>query len=287
VVQRGPDLYAHFKLPELTTELQPVRGDLELDLRAGVTPAPWNLAQWEADAVKLQPQGVKDGIAAYQFPAARWTGKEVTVAARVIGSNGKASNWSNVAFVPVVRPLETPAGLSVTPTAAGVRLTWRGAGQHFRVLRRSEGLPDYAEVGASTTPEFVDPSAEFGKTYSYLVQAFQDLGQQREAQSDLSEVRSITPKDVFPPASPANLRATASPSTVELSWDANTEPDLALYRVYRSVNGGAFERIAEVHDIPAYSDKAVEAGKTYHYALTAVDQSGNESPRSAVAEASV
>lgn len=287
VLQRGTTLLAHFKIPPLTTELQPIKGDLELDLRAGVTPSPWNLAQWAESARKISPQSVKDGIAEYRFPSPAWTGKEITVAARAIGANGKASNWSNIATLPVVAPLTTPTDIAAVAAPNGVRLTWRGTGGHFRILRRTEGLPDAVDLGTTTAPEFLDSTAEFGKPYSYLVQAFADLGDRREAESDLSEAKTITPKDIFSPAAPMNLRATASANSVELSWDANTEPDLAAYRIYRSVNGGAFAKIAEVNEIPTYSDKAADSGKTYRYAITAVDKSGNESARSAVAEATL
>jgi hypothetical protein len=286
-LQRGATIYVHFKLPTMTTEMRPVKGDLELDLRAGITPDPWNLAQWVDGAHKFLPQEVKDGVAEYQVPSLAWTGKEITIAARVIGTNGKASNWSRGAALPVVAPLAAPTDLTAESTAKGVRLAWRAPERHFRVLRRSQGSADFAELGTSTTPEFLDAAAEFGKEYEYLVQAFEDLGDHREAQSDLTAERSITPKDVFPPAAPAGLRATAAANSIELSWDANLEPDLASYRVYRSVNGGAFEKIAEVSDIPTYSDKAVEAGKTYRYVVTAVDKSGNPSERSAVAEATL
>ncbi len=175
-VQRGATLYVHFKVPELTTELKPIKGDLELDLRAGVSPNPWNVEAWAARAKKIPPQTLKAGIASYQVPSLEWTGKEISVAARAIGANGKASNWSNVATLPVVAPLSTPSDFTAVPTATGVRLTWRGAGAHFRILRRSEASPDYVEIGTSTTPEFLDSTAEFGKKYSYLVQVFTDLG---------------------------------------------------------------------------------------------------------------
>jgi predicted phage tail protein len=286
-LQRGAAIYAHFKLPQMTTELKPIKGDLELDLRAGVTPNPWNLAQWAEAARKFTPQGVKDGVAQYRMQSLPWTGKEITIAARVIGANGKASNWSGSVTLPVAAPLPTPTDLTAESTAKGVRLSWRGPEQHFRILRRAEGSPDVVELGTSTAPEYLDTTTEFGKQYAYLVQAFEDLGSHREAQSDLSEEKIITPKDVFPPAAPTGLRATAAANSIELSWDANTEPDLASYRIYRSVNGGAFAKIAEVSDIPTYSDKAVEAGKTYRYEVTAVDKSGNESARSAAAEATL
>jgi hypothetical protein len=287
VVQRGASLFVHFKVPDLTTEQMPIKGDLELDLRVGISPNPWNVEAWAASAKKIPPQALKDDIAQYQMPSLAWTGKEITIAARAIGANGKASNWSNIVTLPVVAPLATPTDFAATPTANGVRLTWRGVGQHFRILRRAEGSPEYVELGTSTTDEFLDPTAEFGKKYSYLAQAFIDLDAHREAQSDLSHEQTLTPEDKFPPAAPANLRATASANSVELSWDANTEPDLAGYRIYRALNGGAFEKIADVNEIPAYSDKPVEAGKTYRYVVTAVDKSGNESARSSVAEASL
>jgi hypothetical protein len=287
VVQRGATLFAHFKVPDLTTEQMPIKGDLELDLRVGIPPNPWNVDAWAATAKKISPQTLKDDVAQYQLPSLAWTGQEITVAARAIGANGKASNWSNIVTLPVVAPLVKPTDFAAAPTANGVRLTWRGAGQHFRILRRAQGSTEYVELATSTTDEYLDSTAEFSKKYSYLVQAYADLGAHREAQSDLSGEQTLTPEDRFPPAAPANLRATASANSVELSWDANTEPDLAGYVVYRSVNGGSFAKIASVNEIPAYSDKPVEAGKTYRYVVTAIDRSGNESVRSAVAEASL
>jgi fibronectin type 3 domain-containing protein len=44
------------------------------------------------------------------------------------------------------------------------------------------------------------------------------------------------------------------------------------------------EKIAEVSVVPSYSDRKVEAGKAYHYSISAVDQAGNESPRSAAVD---
>ena len=34
-------------------------------------------------------------MAEYDIPAVEWAGKEVTIAARVFGANGKDSGWSN------------------------------------------------------------------------------------------------------------------------------------------------------------------------------------------------
>ena len=51
--------------------------------------------------------------------------------------------------------------------------------------------------------------------------------------------------------------------------------------MYRGEGGGALEKIADVSVVPSYSDRKVEHGKNYRYQIAAVDQSGNESARSA------
>jgi fibronectin type 3 domain-containing protein len=113
-----------------------------------------------------------------------------------------------------------------------------------------------------------------------------DVGGGKEAESEIGEPVALTPVDTFPPAVPANLRAAAAPASIELAWDRDTEADLAGYRVYRAEGSGEFARVAEVSQIPTYSDSSIEHGKTYRYAVSAVDQAGNESRRSEPVEVS-
>ena len=101
-----------------------------------------------------------------------------------------------------------------------------------------------------------------------------------EAQSDLSDTQVVTPVDTFPPAVPTGLNAIATAESVELVWDRNTEADLAGYRLYRAPAAGAFEKLADIAEAPSYSDRKVESGKQYRYAVSAVDRLGNESARS-------
>jgi hypothetical protein len=294
--QRGANIIAHFVVPSLTTEMIPIKGALDLDLRAGPGPAPWNLSVWLATARRIAPDHLttippakpnlsQGQVAEYLFSASAWTGKDIVIAARVLGENGKASNWSALVTMPVIAPLPKPTDLKATPMANGIQLTWRGPGDHFHVLRRETGAGAFVELGVTTAPEYPDKTAEYGKGYTYVTMAFTEVAPHQEAQSDLSDEVSIPLyEDKFPPAAPAAVHAIASTASIELSWDANTEPDLAGYRVYRSTDGGASEKIADVNELPAYSDRAVEHGKTYRYAITAIDKSGNESERSAPVE---
>ena len=80
------------------------------------------------------------------------------------------------------------------------------------------------------------------------------------------------------------LRADPTPNSVALVWEGDTEPDLAGYRVYRSVGDGPWQKLADVNAVPSYSDTSVEHGKTYHYAIGAFDKTGNESARSTPVE---
>jgi fibronectin type 3 domain-containing protein len=117
-----------------------------------------------------------------------------------------------------------------------------------------------------------------------MVQTIVKLDNRKEAESDLSDEASIVPRDIFPPAAPKGLQGSTAPNSIELNWERNTEEDLNGYRVYRGEGNGALEKIADVTAVPSYSDRKVEHGKSYRYAITAVDQAGNESPRSAPVE---
>jgi len=73
-----------------------------------------------------------------------------------------------------------------------------------------------------------------------------------------------------------------SPTSLRLDWNANTETDLAGYRIYRSTTSGVYG--APVATAPANATSFVAAGLkpgvTYFFTITAVDNAGNESVRS-------
>jgi hypothetical protein len=77
------------------------------------------------------------------------------------------------------------------------------------------------------------------------------------------------------PAVPSGLAATPGTSQVGLSWTANTEADLAGYKVYR--DGSALTALPIT--ATTYTDLALAAG-SYAYQVSAVDTSGNESAAS-------
>lgn len=140
----------------------------------------------------------------------------------------------------------------------------------------------------------IDRDIRFGATYEYRAQRVirtQVDGKTMELDGPLSAPLRVEAADVFPPAVPQGLAAVAmaaesgNPAGVDLNWQPNTERDLAGYIVYRRENGGEWQRISPAQPLvgPGFHDGNVQAGHTYEYAVTAIDQSEHESGRSAAA----
>jgi len=280
-VQRASRIIVHYSVPTLTTEGVAIKVPLQLDLRIGPAGSP-------PDQFKPLPEGpTTKGLVTYEIPTAGFAGKDVAIAVRTIAANGKRSAWSDSVNLPIVPAPPQPAAIKVESTAEGVHVTWEGPAGDFRIFRQTGDDPTFLRQADVEQQDFADHTIEYGRHYVYLVQRIVKLAGGKEAESDPSPEAGITPEDTFPPAVPSGLRASAAPESVELTWERNTESDLAGYRIYRAPADGAFERIAEVSQIPSYSDHAVEHGKTYRYAISAFDQTGNESARTAAAEVSV
>lgn len=286
-IQRGDRIVVQFSLPTLTTEGIEIRSPLEVDLRASTAAIePFSSAAWAEQAKPIPSVPFKDGHARIEVPASGWIGKEVTLGVRVVGSNGKESNWSNFVNVPVVPAPAVPAAAEAKATAKGVLLTWQGAPGEFRIFRRANKETEFVRVADVNQEQWTDPNSQFGTFYSYVIQRVVRMANGHEAESDLSTALTINPQDTFPPSAPTGLHAIPASGSIELSWENNSESDLAGYRVYRAAPAGNWDGIA-VTETPGFSDRNVEKGKSYRYAVTAVDHSGNESTRSSETSAAL
>ncbi|MDF2923819.1 MAG: hypothetical protein K0R57_2733 [Paenibacillaceae bacterium] len=97
--------------------------------------------------------------------------------------------------------------------------------------------------------------------------------------------------DLAPPAAPAGLAVTsASPYSVALEWNANSESDLRGYNLYRGTSPhftpDSYTKLATWLQDASYTDRLeLIPGTAYYYKLTAVDLAGNESSPSGEASA--
>ncbi len=85
--------------------------------------------------------------------------------------------------------------------------------------------------------------------------------------------------DITAPAAPTSLAYDANQSgdgQIYLTWDAPSDNDVSVYRVYRAAGSGAFSEIIAVTET-FYLDSNLDYTIEYSYKVTAEDDSGNES----------
>ena len=144
------------------------------------------------------------------------------------------------------------------------------------------------------TMTYEDSNFGFDHTYLYSERTAAKYGD-TWVESDDSNLLTVTPKDVFPPAAPQGLvivfvpAAANVPAHLELSWSISPETDLVGYDIYRKGQGEetALKLNARPLLTPSYRDMSIQPGRSYSYTVRAVDRAGNESPASEPASADV
>jgi hypothetical protein len=237
--------------------------------------------------------------------------KPVYVVRTRASSKTASANSNPVALRPFPMP-DPISDLKAEVTQSAVVLTWTPpqkdptgaapaiAGYHLYRQENEPGTtaetkpsPVIGEPDAAST-SFSDSNFEFGKTYTYLIRSVVQTPNGPLESAD-SNVLVVTPKDVFPPAAPLGLVVAVvlaqggTPAHLELSWAISPETDVAGYNIYRSEQAGApgTRLNNELLLAPAFSDMNIQPGRRYFYSVTAVDRSGNESPKSAVVSGGV
>jgi fibronectin type 3 domain-containing protein len=211
--------------------------------------------------------------------ATPWRGKVLALAVKAEGRNGRSAAFSNMVVLEVGSPPQKPANLRAQVEPDAVVLAWEpGTGAiGYRVLRSSAAEGSYREIGRATATLFRDSAVPWGQPHLYRVQSVSRT-RTGEIEGALSEPFAVTPRDVFPPARPAGVRAVVGVNSVEVVWDYSDEPDVAGYRLRR---GGSAESLQllqpELLTSANYTDNGVQPGQTYVYAAAAVDANGNES----------
>jgi hypothetical protein len=232
------------------------------------------------------------------------SGDFATYTIEATNSLGRSDGISNRVVVPLVATPTPPEGVQVKLVPEGVSVTWKQdwppqppsrlkAQYAYLIKRRLEGANKPVTVtrifAGNAATLFVDSGIEWEKQYQYWITPVtlwqSDAGEKGEVEGDDSPIVTIAAHDVFPPAVPAGVQAVFSGSVqnlfIDLTWTANSEADLAGYNVYRHIAGGPPEKVnTELVKTSSFRDSNVRAGTKYFYAVSAVDQRGNESGKS-------
>ncbi len=310
--RRGDAVLLRFSAPQETTDHQ------SLTTRHG--PAPMTAIVCRAEGAQCMPfrQIAAEPGAAYEvldpLPPLLTVGPIRPLAYRVTvrSRSGRDAGPSRDAVAAAGQAPPPVTGLTAKTTDQGIQLTWVPLdGVAVRVEAQMVGAaparqndrPRLLQPAVGGTPQHdsggaVDPVPTTGQQVSYRVyrqQAAVVNGVALTLQGASAQVTTVRAPDTFAPGAPTGLLAASfsqdsgapvAPPVVQLSWEPNTEPDLAGYLLYRAEGAGEFRRILSTPTPGiSYADKDVRPGVTYRYAVTAVDRSGNESTRSAVADA--
>ncbi|MFJ8108906.1 fibronectin type III domain-containing protein [Streptomyces sp. NPDC096132] len=200
------------------------------------------------------------------------------------------------ATVDKVKPL-TPAGAAVSYDAetGRAKLTWAKNKEMdlagYKVYRRLKGASFGSKPLATTaSTSYTDTSLPVtGETYYYEVRAYDKTGNTSTGTAD----QGVITVDTTAPAAPIGVEdnwAIGSVTTARFFWEANTESDLAGYRVYRSASYPVALTDTNLLSGPtpiianSYADDLPTTGETFYYVVTAVDTHGNASAPSGTAE---
>lgn len=243
------------------------------------------------------PARVDGGTVIWADSSGLTFGRRYVYVVTAVDSSGRQSQPSERVMVSFHPAPEPPRNLSATPRDREVRLSWSPpAGLvdgtalpgpvAYRILRaESAGMP-LLSISPSpvTATDFTDRGVQNERTYYYAVQAIsaEPTGSVR---SEPSPTVHATPVDLTPPSAPRNLAAVPTETAVRLAWDPSPEEDVSGYLVYRlAVPSEAYTSLTPAPVAgTVFIDRSVERGKTYRYAVTAVDRARppNESARSA------
>ena len=168
-------------------------------------------------------------------------------------------------------PPSVPSDLQATPmSTTEIRLQWTPATDEGGVTRYTIARNGTA-VASMPTPSYTDQGLSPSTLYTYTVTAEDAAGNVSAPSAPMSATTMPLP-DTTPP----------SDFTASLSWQANSESDVAGYKVHYGTSSKTYTVVENVGlttnpNLPSYMVHNLSEGMTYYFAVTAFDTSGNES----------
>jgi len=282
----GDDVVLHWTTPDKTTDNLNVQPALTAEVCRELPPA---TACTPVKRLAVHPGPTET---AESLPSQLTAGPAILLAYRVqlFNTKGRSAGLSSPAFAASGAAPPPVVGLKATPVREGAMLEWQpqpaaAAVELDRILVQTKApqMPSAKQPlqltpspptevhlragGQSADPGgTIDPTAERGEIYRYTAQRVRSVtldGHALEIRSTLSPTITVVMHDTFPPRTPTGLAAVPSTDGIDLSWEPNTEPDLAGYIVYRRQVSSTGEAIGTPTRLtstptpaPAFSDRS-------------------------------
>jgi hypothetical protein len=226
-------------------------------------------------------------------------------AVRYVNAANQRAAFSNFFLIePSPRIARPPANLQIDEAEDRLTLRWQPPDANvdastpvnllgYNVYRAAsdKGFVKLNDQPLAAT-QYADRNFTFGQTYSYLVRAVSLGTGGSQTESLDSEIKTVQPRDLYPPSKPVEPRLGAVPGRISIFITANPERDVAGYNIYRSADPDLpLERWTRINGAlvtrTTFEDSSVESGKKYYYYVTAVDTAGNTSAPSDVVSETV
>lgn len=215
---------------------------------------------------------------------------------------GLESGPSNVAELlvdrsaPTVRLFQPANGSRVGGLVTVVATAWSNDFREYRLyVEPGDGSAGSTLLVRSATPVQDETIIQWstlglsdGSSYTLRLEG-------EDVRGNVATAQAVVTSDNQAPAVPSGLRAVATASDVAVTWNANGEPDLLGYLLYRHgqlVNahgpavGDLRGYVLPAAASPSYSDKSRPDG-TWSYRIVAIDQAGNVSAQSAAVSVAI
>ena len=244
-----------------------------------------------ADPKDETPDRVFDSVLTTYVDTPVVAGHPFVYRVRAVGLSNVKSELS--AFVSaqaeeLVPVLAAPRNVRAEGGVQKITLAWNANTEielaRYRVLRYTDPAqttPEETFMTVQTT--YVDSPLVSGQTFVYRVQA---VGVNNE-ESDLSQYAAAQAEELVPVlAAPRNVLAEGGVQKITLSWLANTEIELARYRVLRYTDPAQTTPEETFMTVQTtYVDSPLVSGQTFVYRVQAVGVNDEESDLSQYAAA--
>lgn len=211
----------------------------------------------------------------------------------------KKSPLSTIRSIKTIVPVKPISDLTVLRENKVIKLKWTKPGLDrsgnkikkiagYKVYRKVVGVEETGEQEEDFTllnkdallyEYYEDSDTGMDGEYSYYVSVTGSAA----IESEPSNTAVLELTDVFPPEPPQNLVVFKHKDHMFITWEKTGEKDFSHYVVYRKsdrLKNEELKPIAGKVSDNYYKDSKVNAGVTYFYCITAVDDKDNESKRS-------
>lgn len=222
-------------------------------------------------------------------------------AIRYVNKSGQKAAFSNVIILePSAKIAGQPENLKFEISQESISLEWSKPQTNvdgstpvnvlgYNIYRKDGNADELKKLNSSPTTDasYSDNFFDFEKKYLYSVRSVSIGSNGEPVESVPSQELEVTAKDTFPPGSPESITIAASPTSISIFFAANSEKDIAGYKIYRSTDQSLpldqWELLTtEPIKTNTFQDQKVESGKRYFYYIMAIDNYGNTSQPSQV-----